>query len=185
MPPDPSPLPGSPIEPWFSFLKDLDDQLTEETTLHCIGGFAVVQAYGLERATADIDVIAVVPYGSANHLSEIAGRTSGLCAKHSIYLDVVTIASVPESYESRLSPLYPGRWRLLRLFALEAHDLALTKLERNFERDRGDVEHLARSGYLTASILKKRYEEEMRPYVIGRVSWHDQTLQMWIEALLT
>lgn len=27
--------------------------------------------------------------------------------------------------------------------------------------------------------------EEMRPYLIGRVSWHDQTLQMWIEAFLS
>jgi len=182
---DPLKLPSAPIEPWFSFLRDLDDRLTQETILHCMGGFAVVQAYGLERATADIDVIAVLPYGIASHLLEIAGKESTLRIEHGIYLDVVTIASVPESYESRLTALYPGCWRHLRLFVLEAHDLALTKLERNFERDRGDVEHLARSGHLKASILQERYVEEMRPYVIGRVSWHDQTLQMWIEAFLT
>ena len=70
----------------------------------------------------------------------------------------------------------------LRLFALEAHDLALTKLERNFERDRADIEHLARSGYLNASILRERYIAELRPYVIGRQSWHDQTLDLWIES---
>jgi hypothetical protein len=52
----------------------------------------------------------------------------------------------------------------------------LTKLERNFERDRGDVEHLA---------AQECYNDEMRPYVIGRVSWHDQTLQMWIEGFLS
>ena len=98
---------------------------------------------------------------------------------------MVTVASVPESYEGRLRALYPGCWRHLRLFVLEAHDLALTKLERNFERDRSDVEHLARSGYLQASILQERYNEEMRPYVIGSVSWHDQTLRMWIEAFLS
>jgi hypothetical protein len=185
MPPEHSPSPVAPEEPWHSFLKDLDDQLTEETILHCMGGFAVVQAYGLARSTADIDVIAVLPYGTASQLVELAGKESALRAKHGIYLDVVTVASVPESYESRLSALYPGCWRHLRLFVLEAHDLALTKLERNFERDRGDVEHLARSGYLKASILQERYNEEMRPYVIGRVSWHDQTLQMWIEAFLS
>ena len=185
MPPDPSNILGAPSEPWFSFLNDLDGQLKEETTLHCMGGFALVQAYGLERATADIDVLAVLPYGTASPLLEIAGKESALRARHRIYLDVVTVASVPESYESRLSALYPECWRNLRLFVLEAHDLALTKLERNFERDRGDVEHLARSGYLKASILKERYIEEMRPYVTGRVSWHDQTLQMWMEAFLT
>ena len=172
-------------ERWFSFLKDLDDQLTEKTTLHCMGGFAVVQAYGLERATTDIDVIAVLPREMVSHLMGLAGKESALSAQHGTYLDVVTVASAPESYESRLRPLYRGCFRHLHLFVLEAHDLALTKLERNFDRDRGDVEHLARSGYLKASILQERYNEEMRPYVIGRVTWHDQTLRMWIEAFLT
>jgi len=95
---------------------------------------------------------------------------------------VVTVATVPADYRSRLVELYPGHWKWLRLLAVEAHDLALTKLERNFERDRSDVEHLARQGYLNASTLRKRYVEELRPYVIGRESWHDQTLDLWIEA---
>jgi len=56
-----------------------------------MGGFAVVQAYGLERATADIDVIAVLPFGIASHLLEIAGKESALPIKDSIYLDVVTV----------------------------------------------------------------------------------------------
>jgi len=68
------------------------------------------------------------------------------------------------------------------LLALEAHDLALTKLERNFERDRTDVEHLARRGHLKAATLRRRYVEELRPYLIGRESWHDQTLDLWIKA---
>ena len=42
--------------------------------------------------------------------------------------------------------------QLLRLFALEAHDLALSKLERNMERDRDDVQQLACAGYLRADI---------------------------------
>jgi len=156
--------------------------MQDATELHCIGGFAVVQAYGLQRSTADIDVIAVVPHGSSQRLIELAGKESVLRRKQGIYLDAVTVASVPEDYESRLIALHPGHWEKLRLFALEAHDLALTKLERNFERDRGDVEHLARSGYLNAATLRQRYADEMRPYVIGRESWHDQTLKMWIEA---
>jgi len=124
-------------------------------------GFAVVHAYGLERATADIDVIAVLPYGTASQLLAIAGKGSALRTAHGIYLDVVTVASVPESYESRLTALFPGRRRQLRLFVLEAHDLALTKLERNCERDHGDVEHFARSGHLKASILQERYTDEI------------------------
>ena len=39
-----------------------------------MGGFAAVQAYGLARSTAAIDVIAVLPFGTASQLVEMAGR---------------------------------------------------------------------------------------------------------------
>jgi len=60
-------------------------------------------------------------------------------------------------------------------------DLALSKLERNGERDRDDVLCLARAGFLDARILKTRYEEELRPYLTGNVDWHDKTAQLWLE----
>ncbi len=83
------------------------DDITE---LHCIGGFAVVQAYGLERSTADIDVISEVPYGSNQRLIELAGKESAIHRKHGIYLDIVTVASVPEDYQTRLIAIYPTCW---------------------------------------------------------------------------
>jgi len=58
-----------------------------------MGGFAVVQAYGLERATADIDVLCAVPTSSSSRLVEVAGKESKLRRKHGIYLDVVTVAT--------------------------------------------------------------------------------------------
>jgi Nucleotidyltransferase of unknown function (DUF6036) len=174
-----------PAEPWLSFLNDLETEIVEITKLHCMGGFAIAQAYGLERTTGDIDVLSVVPYTSTAKLIDLAGKESALRRKHRVYLDVVTVATAPEDYASRLIPLYSGCWKRLRLFSLEAHDLALTKLERNSERDRSDVEHLARSGYLNAATLRQRYFEELRPFVIGRESWHDQTLDLWIQAYLS
>jgi hypothetical protein len=135
-------------EPWLSFLNDLDREIDTETVLHCIGGFAVVQAFGLERATGDIDVLSVTPYQYSKRILELAGKESSLHRKHGLYLDVVTVTSVPESYESRSIALYPHYWKRLQLFVLEAHDLALTKLERNLDRDRADVQHLAHSGFL-------------------------------------
>ena len=46
-----------PKEPWLAFLNDLDGGIEECTEAHCMGGFAVVQAQGLQRATVDIDVL--------------------------------------------------------------------------------------------------------------------------------
>jgi hypothetical protein len=90
-------------------------------------------------------------------LAEIGGKGSALHQKHKVYLDAVTVATPPENYEKRLVPLFPGAWRRLRLVALEAHDLVLSKLERNFERDRDDLQVLARTGRLKPETLRERY----------------------------
>ena len=78
--------------------------------------------------------------------------------------------------------MFPGIWTHLRLHALEAHDLALSKLERNFERDRDDVQQLARAGHLSPGILKERYYQELRPNLPGHEARHDLTLELWLES---
>jgi hypothetical protein len=78
--------------------------------------------------------------------------------------------------------MFPGRWTHLRLHALEAHDIALSKLERNFDRDRDDVQQLARAGHLSPTILKERYYRELRPNLLGHEAPHDLTLQLWLES---
>lgn len=50
---------------------------------------------------------------------------------------------MPEYYEDRLTEMFPQVFERLRLLALDSYDLALSKLERNIERDRDDVKHLA------------------------------------------
>jgi hypothetical protein len=170
-----------PPEPWRSFFDDLDEMLREPTELHCCGGFIVIYSYGVARTTNDVDFISLVPNQLRERLSELGGRGSALFEKYKVYLDPVTVTSPPDGYESRLKPLFPGVWRFLKLYALEAHDLALTKLERNYERDREDVQRLARAGHLDRETLSSRYRQELRPY-LSRETWHDQTLQMWIES---
>ncbi len=141
-----------PPEPWRSFFADVDRAFHEELTLHCCGGFVVTQLYGVVRTTSDVDFLDAVP-NMSGYLVEIAGRGSRLHRKHHVYLDAVTIATPPEHYEKRMVQLYPGLWQYLRLCALEVHDIALSKLERNSERDRYDVQQLARAGYLNPETL--------------------------------
>jgi len=78
--------------------------------------------------------------------------------------------------------LYERQWQNLRLCALEAHDIALSKLERNSERDRYDVQQLAKAGYLNREILRERYYREVRPNLLAHEARHDLTLQLWLEA---
>jgi Nucleotidyltransferase of unknown function (DUF6036) len=111
----------------------------------------------------------------------IAGPNSELAKKYRLCFQRVGVADVPESYVERLVELFPRRFEKLRLFELESHDLALSKLARNWPRDRQDVEYLVKSVPLDPDVLKARYEE-LRPIMTGDLNRHDQTLQLWLEA---
>jgi len=99
-----------------------------------------------------------------------------------LHFERVAAASLPESYGERLTGLFPGRFRNPRLFALDPHDLALSKLTRNSPVDRDDVAHLAKTVPLDPALLRTRYRKELRPIVIGDPERHDRTLEMWIES---
>lgn len=169
-------------EPWSSFLSEIDAGISEEVEFHCLGGFVVTVVYGFERPTADVDVLAVVPRGEVERLIDLAGRDSALHRKHGLYLDLVTVATVPEDYEERLVEIAAGAFKRIRLFALDPYDLALAKLERNIQRDRDDVKHLARTTPLDMKMQRYRYERELRPY-LGNPEREDLTLRLWVESV--
>jgi len=112
----------------------------------------------------------------------LAGKGSQLHRQYGIYLDFVTVATVPEDYDQRLTEMFPGEFRRLRLLALDPYDLALAKLERNIQRDRDDVKHLARTIPFDLDLLKDRYLKELRP-LLGNPQREDLTLRLWIEAI--
>jgi Nucleotidyltransferase of unknown function (DUF6036) len=171
-----------PPEPWLAFFEELDHQLRERLSIHCLGGFVLVHQYRVARTTVDLDFAAVVPHHLFAKLVAMGGKTSPLCVKHRVFLDPVTVAAFPENYVSRLSPIYAGAWKHLELQAMEVHDLMLAKIERNSARDRYDLLSLAQAGLLDTAILQRRYFEELRPYLLSRPESHDLTLDLWIES---
>lgn len=172
----------SPPEPWASFLRALDDALEEATTLHCIGGFVVTMQFGLSRTTSDIDILPAVSNQQLAELERLGGQGSELHRRFKVYVQPVGIVCYPENYESRLTRMWPNFYlKHLRLFALEAHDLALTKLERNSDVDRQDVLELASAGYLDPTTLRERYAKEFRPNLAAGVEKHDLTVELWID----
>src|SRR5213079_2182440 len=82
----------------------------------------------------------------------------------------------------RLTEMFSKAYKRLRLCALDPYDLALSKLERNTQRDRDDVKHLARTVPLDLNVLRRRYENELRPY-LGNPEREDLTLQLWCETI--
>lgn len=179
---------AEPPEPWRSFLDDLDRLMGSERgsfpiDMHCVGGFVVAMCYDLQRVTADIDVFEVIPGNALTLLLHAAGKGRPLARKHGVYIDAGSrVATLPQEYASRLTEIFTGRFAHLRLLALDRYDLALSKLERNIDRDRDDVLLLSRVNFDVA-VLRERYRAEVRPYVTGRTSWHDQTIELWLEMI--
>ena len=170
--------------PWRAFLVDVDRYLPRSIEIHCLGGFVAALYYDLPRPTNDLDYIEVVPHDAMATVQQIAGVESALARKHRVHFQHVGVASLPDSYAERLTELFPARFRRLRLFALDPHDLALSKLTRNSPIDREDVAQLAKAVPLDASLLRDRYRRELRPIIIGDPEQHDRTLEMWIQAYL-
>jgi hypothetical protein len=169
-------------EPWLSFLRELDSMAREDVRLDCMGGFVVTTVYGFSRPTGDLDVLEIAPRDAGRAMLELGMRGSALHRKYKIYLDHLGVAHVPEDYEDRLTEIFPGTFKHLRLLALDPYDLALSKLERNIQRDRDDMLHLARTVPLDLKVLKDRYQKELR-WQLGNPEREDLTLQLWIDAI--
>ena len=171
-----------PPEPWRSFLREVDAVLKGHVELRCLGGFVVAQHYGLGRETSDIDFVDAIGDSHADDLDQLGGMRSELHRRYRVYLQRVAIATPPCDYVHRLIPMWPNApWTRLKLVALDATDLALSKLERNAERDRDDFLRLVRAGLINLEVFKQRYFEEVRPYMMGNIHWHDKTLDLWLK----
>ena len=89
-------------EPWLSFLQAIDRQLTITTTMICMGGFVMNQCYGNPRSTVDIDTCGLEPAAQFKYLDSIAGQGSPLHRQYRVYLQRVTIATIPCDHEERV-----------------------------------------------------------------------------------
>jgi hypothetical protein len=115
-------------------------------------------------------------------LADVGGRGTPLAKQHRVYLDIVTVALVPDDYDKRLIDFSPDVFANLRLKAFERHDLALAKLGRNQDHDREDVKRLAMGPGLDIEVLRDRYKRELR-YQFGNPEHEDLSLDLWCEMI--
>jgi len=169
-------------EPWKSFLTEIDEALEQEIELHCLGGFVGKVVYDFDRETSDVDILPIATNSEIDSVLSLGLEGSNLHKKYKIHLQIVGIAPVPQDYEQRLKEIYAGTFKNLHLFALDPYDLALTKVERNSQRDRDDVKHLARLVPFDVEVLKERFEIELKPD-LGNPDRESRTLQLWIESI--
>lgn len=169
-------------EPWKSFLSEIDAALNQDVALQCLGAFVAKVIYHLQRETSDVDILPVAGNTETESALKLGLEGSKFHAKYKVYLQIVGIAPIPLDYEERLTEIYPGTFRHIHLFALDPYDLALSKIERNSQRDRDDVKHLARVVPFDLEVLRNRFEIELKPD-LGNPDREARTLQLWIEAI--
>src|SRR3954453_22411870 len=98
------------------------------------------------------------PCLAENNVEVLAGLGSNLYKKYRVYRQYVGIATPPCDYADRLQRMFPRtRCARLQLPALDPIELALSKLERNSDRDREDVLRLAQTGYIDCRIVVYRF----------------------------
>src|SRR5260370_3251321 len=120
--------------PWGAFFAELDSALTEEVSLHCLGGFVVRVCYRLNLPTADVDIAEVIPKDQ-DVLLQLAGAGSKLHRKHSVYVEHLTLANLPDNYADRPLELFRQTYPRIPLFSLDPYALALSKIDRNSHVD--------------------------------------------------
>lgn len=147
---------------WGAFLRELDEELTESVGLHCLGGFVLDVLHSIPRRTGDMDFVEIKPSAQIEKLITLAGKGSQLADKYKLHIQCVAgICTLPDDYEIRLTEVMQAEFRYLLLFALESHDLVLSKLERNSPKDREDVRYLAERGHIDPGVLRDRYRKEL------------------------
>ena len=131
-----------------------------------LAGGAAMHFYTGARMTDDIDAIfdrkILVPEDAIVIYRDAQGRA------RSVYFDV----NYNESYALLHEDAHDDSWRLalsgidsVQVLVLQPVDLAISKLARFSEIDRGDILQLAKDGLITAAALRQRAEDALPGYV--------------------
>jgi|SRR5579859_7754397 len=168
-------------EPSFSsaelrtFLAAVDRHLRRRATIKIMGGSALLLAYELDRTTRDIDVFETA-------LDRLKAAIQKAVEETGLDIPVSpagrAVGDWPWNSDDRLVRVLPKLTRL-QVLTLEAHDLALSKAVRAWEKDLAMIGDLHRRRPLDLETLYRRYADEMSQ-AIG----HPRTLDLNFCALI-
>jgi hypothetical protein len=157
------------VEQIQRFLDALDRALVPHAKggrldLYAIGRSALMLHYDLRPATGgtkDFDAVQIShpPRPLARIAVELFGKGTDGARRSGLYLETVPdgLPPLPQGFTSRCQEV-EGEWQVIRLWRLEIHDLAATKLKCFRPQDREDLQFLCDAGRLRADRLKEALE---------------------------
>lgn len=150
---------------WLRVARSAKATAKAPITMFLAGG-AAMHFYTGSRMTDDIDAVfdrkILVPSDSTVLYRDAQGKA------RSVYFDM----NYNESFALLHEDAHEDAWRLqidgmdaVRVLVLQPVDLALSKLSRFSEIDRGDILQLAKDGLITSNAVRQRAEEALPGYV--------------------
>jgi hypothetical protein len=129
--------------------------------LYLIGRGALVLFHNLQLppgGTKDLDVVQLVhpPNPLLAQAVALFGKETDWARKNGVYLELVPSGLPPmPAWFDRRSTEQPGPWSVLRLWQVEVHDLAASKLKSFRSQDRTDLRFLCDQGKLSPESLRE------------------------------
>jgi hypothetical protein len=146
------------------FLQRIDEELAlhaaegERLDVYQLGRTVLVQHYAFPLTTTDFDI---VRYDSRlqDKMIEKFGKGTPAARELGLYLDPVDngLPPLPHGYEKRCREV-SGNWQVLRVWALEIHDFAASKMKSFRPKDREDLQMMCDRGMLDAANLRNSLE---------------------------
>lgn len=126
---------------------------------YLLGRSAMVWRYKATFSTKDIDVVKL-DSPLEEKAKELFGKDTAKAKELGLYLDLVpdVIPPLPGGFKIRSTEIL-GNWRVIRLWLLEPHDFAATKMKSFRPQDRQDLRFLCDQGELQADKLRQALEK--------------------------
>jgi hypothetical protein len=153
---------ASTRESLLAYLRVLDGHLVamgKSTPIYLSGGAAVVLAYGSTERTKDVDAFVATRNEILDELQAWAGKHTAVAKREGYFFEVVPpiYPAAPGMFDRAL-PIQGLNLRALAPFAIELHDIIITKLGRYHAKDRSDIELVTRIPGFRSEHLTKLYQ---------------------------
>jgi hypothetical protein len=175
----------------LAYLGVLDRHLIatgRSTPLYLSGGAAVVLAYGSADRTKDVDVFVAQHNAVLDDLQAWAGKGTAVAKREGYFFEVVPpiYPAAPRMFE-RAIPLEGLNLQAITPFAIELHDIIITKLGRYHAKDRADIELLTRIPRFQVEQLTALYalaRDDLKTYWPEKLEATDRNFNLVRTAIL-
>jgi hypothetical protein len=169
----------------LGYLAVLDRRLIDtgkSTLLYLSGGAAVVLAYGSTERTKDVDAFVAEHNEVLDELQAWAGKNTVIAKREGYFFEVVPpIYPLAPGMFDRALPIEGLNLQAITPFAIELHDIIITKLGRYHAKDRSDIELLTRIPGFRHERLTELYalaRDEMKTYWPDKLEKTDRNFNL-------